>query len=955
VQTVAFSPDSEQALTGSDDGSIRLWDARVPDVQSIAHPDESAVEVVTFTPDGAQLLTGDAAGIARLWNAATGEVVQSFNGHTRAIEAVDLTPDGNYALTAATTDVTARIWDVATGAEVGTLEHPTNKFVYDAEFSAAGDQILTGNQGGSAYLWDWDSATLTSTLVHTLTHESTSTITGVAISPDGSQLATVSARQVFLWDAATGEVIRAFGDENGRFLNAVAFSPDGAWLAAVDQNFAVRLWQIDTGASRFLEKLSRASAPASVAFSPDGSRLVVDGSLEAYIWDVASGSLINVLAEHEAEINQATFSPDSSQVATASDDGTARIWDATAGSALSATPGGHTDSVEDIDFYSDGQTLVSGSWDGTLKLWDTASGTVRQTLRTAATGSGNAAISVVDVSADDRFIAAVEWNTLLLWDAQSGLLLRSFVPGTYDQLYTVALSPDGALLAAGGTGRTIYLFDTATGEEVRRFTQHSSLINDVMFSPDGSRLISGSDDGAALLWDVNDENVTLASFGRGEPIEAVAFSSDGERVATGDTQGVIVWDVNTAQEVNRLGEEILSSTPNIAAVAFASDGNYLLTARTSVAELWDIASGKLLRAYTGHTSRTAGNAAYINALAVAPDGTRFATSGARGNNNVRLWEVEVRPAVRSFADPDDAGYTSVAVSSDGQTVVTGNCDATAYLWDATTGAQLLSIPNFPGRTGPGGGPCVAYLDLSPDDTTLLAGTSTTLRLHDVQTGEALRTFTPHRWATFAAQFSADGEQIVTAGSDPRPRGCLEECGEAKLWDTASGELQATFIHDSQVSAAALSPDGRYLATADSFTGQAWLWDATNPTAPIVELRGGSSVIDSIAFSPDSSRILAGTRGGTAVMWDSATGGFLYSFNHGVYNQRVRHVAFANTQPWLVTTSEQTAYVWHSETGELLFAASAAWTMEDAVFTPDDRYLLTGNASGAATFWETADE
>jgi WD40 repeat protein len=115
------------------------------------------------------------------------------------------------------------------------------------------------------------------------------------------------------------------------------------------------------------------------------------------------------------------------------------------------------------------------------------------------------------------------------------------------------------------------------------------------------------------------------------------------------------------------------------------------------------------------------------------------------------------------------------------------------------------------------------------------------------------------------------------------------------------------------------------------------------------------VIDSIAFSPDSSRILAGTRGGTAVMWDSATGGFLYSFNHGVYNQRVRHVAFANTQPWLVTTSEQTAYVWHSETGELLFATSAAWTMEDAVFTPDDRYLLTGNASGAATFWETAGE
>jgi WD40 repeat protein len=93
----------------------------VPTVQSIAHPDDTAVHVVAWTPDGTGLLTGDAAGVARLWDTAAGSVAQTFSGHTSDIVAVALSPDGSYALTAATTDLNARIWNVSSGAEVATL------------------------------------------------------------------------------------------------------------------------------------------------------------------------------------------------------------------------------------------------------------------------------------------------------------------------------------------------------------------------------------------------------------------------------------------------------------------------------------------------------------------------------------------------------------------------------------------------------------------------------------------------------------------------------------------------------------------------------------------------------------------------------------------------------------------------------------------------------------------
>jgi WD40 repeat protein len=914
------------------------------------------VHAVAWTPDGTRLLTGDAAGVARLWDTAAGSVAQTFSRHTSDIVAVDLSPDGGYALTAANTDLNARIWDVSSGAAVATLEHPVNSSVFDAVFSAAGDQVFTGTQGGTAYLWDWDSDTLSATRVHTLTHETNNRIEGVAISPDGSQLATAAYQAVTLWDAATGTQVRTFTAARSPNFTAVAFAPDGAWLAASEQSNTVHMWQIDTGVRREFSTLPEGSQVIdSVEFSPDGSRLLADGRLQTFLWDTATSDLVNVLDAHDDAVNEAAFAPDGSQVATASNDGTARIWDALAGSILHATPSGHTDGVQDVAYFSDGSALVSAGFDGTLKLWDTATGTVSQTVRVPTPGGLNNAALAVDVSADGRFIASGSQYNVALWDAQSGLLLRTFATDTNDTIYGVAFAPDGSLLAAGGTARTLYLFDTATGDELRRFDDHSSQINDVAFSPDGSRLLSGSADGTALLWDVNDENVTLGSFTRnGEAINAVAFAPNGEQIAAGDTLGAIVWDIGTGQEVARL-DDAAFSVSNVTALAFSPDSRRLLTARTDVAELWDIESSTLLRAFTGHTSSNVGNPAIINTVAFAPDGAQVATGGARGNNNVRLWEAAVRPAIRSFTDPDDTGYTSVVVAPDGQTVATGNCDATVYLWDANTGAQLRSIPGFPGLVGPGGGPCVTHLDISADGTTLLGGTNTTVRLHEISTGDILQVFTPHRNGVFAARFSPDGSQVLTAGGDRDPLGCQEECGSVKLWDAASGGLVATFTHDPHVSAAALSPDGRYLATASGYGSEAWLWDVNNTSTPILALEGSTDIMDSIAFSPDSSRIAAGSRDGTALLWDRATGGFLYSFNHSGYNERVRHVAFATTQPWLVTTAGQTAYVWDGDTGELLFAVSGGVTMEDADFTPDDSALLTGNASGAATLWQTAAE
>ena len=274
----------------------------------------------------------------------------------------------------------------------------------------------------------------------------------------------------------------------------------------------------------------------SVAFSPDG-RFIVSGSEDQTIklWDAADGTLLKTFKGHENSVSSVAFSPDGRLVISGSGDNTLKLWDAADG-ALLKTFKGHDSGVSSVAFSPDGHFIVSGSGDkdnslgsadNTLKLWDAASGALLKTLK-----GHDGTVSSVAFSPDGRFIVSGSWdNTIKLWDAADGALLKTF-EGHGDDVSSVAFSPDGRFIVSGSQDNTLKLWDAANGALLKTLEGHDGLVQSVAFSPDGRFIVSGSIDKTVKLW-ATSTGALLATYfvvdGRD-----VAYTPDSRFVTDGD-------------------------------------------------------------------------------------------------------------------------------------------------------------------------------------------------------------------------------------------------------------------------------------------------------------------------------------------------------------------------------------------------------------------------------------
>jgi nucleoside phosphorylase len=173
-------------------------------------------------------------------------------------------------------------------------------------------------------------------------------------------------------------------------------------------------------------------------------------------------------------------------VASASADGTVRLWDSETGAAR-RTLKGHSNAVLGVAFSPDGRLVASASHDRTVRLWDSATGAARRTLK----GHSDAVIGVA-FSPDGRLVASASYDkTVRLWDSATGTARRT-LKGHSDAVRGVAFSPDGRLVASVSHDRTVRLWDSATGTARHTLEGHSSPVYGVAFSPDGRLVASAS-------------------------------------------------------------------------------------------------------------------------------------------------------------------------------------------------------------------------------------------------------------------------------------------------------------------------------------------------------------------------------------------------------------------------------------------------------------------------------
>jgi WD40 repeat protein len=293
----------------------------------------------------------------------------------------------------------------------------------------------------------------------------------------------------------------------------------------------------------------------------------------------------------------------------------------------------------------------------------------RATIRLAvATLTGHTRnVWSVAFSPDGRLLASgSNDNTIKLWEVASGREVR-ILTGHSGAVFSVAFSPDGRLLASGSYDTTIKLWEVATGNLVRTLSGHTHWVNSVAFSPDGRLLASGSYDTTIKLWEVATGNLVRTLRGHGESVYYVAFSPDGRLLASGSWDDTIkLWEVATGREVRTL------FGGGVTPVAFSPDGRLLASGSWQEIKLWEVATGNLVRTLTGHTGP-------VYSVAFSPDGRLLASAGST-DKTIKLWEVATGREVRTLRGHGDSVY-SVAFSPDGRLLASASRDTTIKLWD----------------------------------------------------------------------------------------------------------------------------------------------------------------------------------------------------------------------------------------------------------------------------------
>ena len=603
-------------------------------------------------------------------------------------------------------------------------------------------------------------------------------------------------------------------DQSGS-IHSVAFSPEGSQLVVGGHGSESNLRVLDAATGQTILRLvGHQGTVDGVAYSPDGKRIVSAGSDHAIrVWDAVTGQLKLSLAGHTEPVFCVACRPDGGMIVSGSQDTTIKVWDATTGEAT-RTLVAHTDRVACVAYSPDGRWIASGGLDRQLIVWDVATGQPNLTLQ----GHAKSVTGVAFSPDGTRIVSGSEDATLKVWETATGGLLQTLA-GHTEAVGGVVFSPDGTRIVSGSQDATLKVWDATTGQALRTMTGHVAGITSVAFSPDGSRIVSGSQDSTLKAWDCLTRPETLR--GHTDKVNSVVFSPDGTRIASGsDDRTLKIWDTATGQEIFTL----TGHTDKITCVAFSPDGTQLASgSRDKTLQVWDAATGqglfKLQIRAVQHMLPTQKFEETVLSIAFDPSGKRVVTGNS---SSIREWDAidwkETRVLNPWFA-PRSTG--SVAYSPDGRRIVSGHFDKTLSVWDLTKSRQLFNLT--------GHAEIVSGVAFSPDGTRIVSGShDRTLTTRDPVSGRAKLTLKGHEAAVSCVLYSPDGTRIVSGSWDQT----------LKVWDAVTGEeLRTLKGHEGPVHSVCCSSDGSRIASAGSdHTIRMWDTSLFRPTAEFLRRR-----------------------------------------------------------------------------------------------------------------------
>ncbi|MDZ7960587.1 MAG: LuxR C-terminal-related transcriptional regulator [Aulosira sp. DedQUE10] len=581
VLAVAYNPKKLMIALGDTKSTIRLRDANGHQLLTL-EGHTNWIRSVAFSPDGEFLVSGSDDTTVRLWNTTTGQFLKKLEGHEQRVWSVAFSPDGK-TVASSSEDKTVKLWDIHTGECLHNLKKHTH-WVRGVAFSPDGKILASGSSDRTVILWDAH----TGNYIRILEGQHTGRVRTVAFSSDGKILASGSDdHTIRLWDTNSGKYLDTLPKEHTQRVRSLAFSPapTSRILASASEDHKVILWDINVK-KRYRILSEHTEKVWSVTFTdPEGKTLISSSDDKTVkIWDANTGECLKTLQGYTDWAWSLVFHSTSNILISGHDDKTIKLWNLDTGEPKSLV--GHTNRIRAVALSPDSSLIASGSDDQTIRLWDAQTGQHRKTLVDHFDR-----ILTVAFSSDNRYLASGGDDKILrIWNIHTGEY-RQTQDNHKNWLWSVTFSPDSSILASGSEDCTIKLWDVDSGKCLNTLDGHRGWVRSVRFSPDGNTLVSGSEDHTVKLWDVATGKCIQTLEGKTGWVRTVAFSPQGRFVASAGGNPIVeIWDIKTA----KLYQTLIGHQERIWSVVFSADGQTLASSsEDGTIMLWHTETGEL--------------------------------------------------------------------------------------------------------------------------------------------------------------------------------------------------------------------------------------------------------------------------------------------------------------------------------------------------------------------------